>query len=101
MNSIYTIGERIKELRQGRNLTQLVLSERLGVTKALISAYENQTAYPSFDVLLGLARIFNVTTDYLLGKEKTRTIGTKGLTESQIEMVSALVNEFQKANSIH
>ena len=94
----YKIGERIKELRQGRNLTQLALAQRLGITKSVISGYENATTYPSYDVLLGLADVFNVTTDYLLGKEKTRTISTKGLTESQVEMVSALISEFQKAN---
>ena len=98
MSNIYTIGDRIRELRQERNLTQLTLSGRLGVTKALISAYENQMAYPSFEVLLGIADIFNVTTDYLLGKEKTRSINTKGLTEGQIELVSALISEFQKSN---
>ena len=99
MNSSYTIGERIRELRQSRRMTQFVLSNRLGVTKSLISAYENATAYPSNDVLLGIAYIFNVTTDYLLGKEKTMSISTKGLTDSQIEFVSALVGEFQKLNT--
>jgi transcriptional regulator with XRE-family HTH domain len=94
----YRIGERIKELRQGRKLTQSILAQRLNVTKSVVSAYENQTAYPSLDVLLGLADIFNVTTDYLLGKEKTRSISTKGLLESQVEMVSALICEFQKVN---
>jgi len=95
---IYKIGERIKELRQGRKLTQNILAQRLGVTGSLISGYENATTYPSYDILLGLADIFNVTTDYLLGKDKARSIDTKGLSESQVEMVSALVNEFQKAN---
>ena len=94
----YKIGDKIKELRQGRNLTQSILAQRLGVTKSVVSGYENSTTYPSFDVLLGIADIFNVTTDYLLGKEKTRQINTSGLTESQVEMVSALVAEFQKAN---
>ena len=94
----YKIGDKIKELRQGRNLTQSILAQRLGVTKSVVSGYENSTTYPSFDILLGIADIFNVTTDYLLGKEKTRQINTSGLTESQVEMVSALVAEFQKAN---
>ena len=98
MNSSYTIGERIRELRQSRKLTQLVLAKRLGVTKSLISAYENATTYPSYDVLLGIAYIFNVTTDYLLGKEKTMSVSTKGLTDSQTEFVSALIAEFQKVN---
>ena len=95
----YKIGDRIRELRQGRNLTQSTLAQRLGITKSVVSGYENSTTYPSYDVLLGLADIFNVTTDYLLGKEKERSISTKGLTESQVEMVSALVSEFQKSNA--
>ena len=94
----YKIGNRIKELRQGRNLTQSVLAKRLGVTKSVISGYENSTTYPSYDVLLSMTDIFNVTTDYLLGKERTRQINTNGLTESQIEMITTLVSEFQKAN---
>lgn len=95
----YKIGERIKELRQGRRLTQSILAQRLGLTKSVISGYENATTYPSYDVLLSLADIFNVTTDYLLGKEKNPSISTRGLTESQVEMVSALINEFQKSNA--
>ena len=95
----YKMGERIKELRRGRNLTQSTLAQRLGVTKSVVSGYENAVTYPSYDTLLGLAYVFNVSTDYLLGKEKERTISTKGLTESQAEMVSALVSEFQKANT--
>ncbi len=96
-----SIGDRIRELRQGRKLTQLVLSKRLGVSKALISAYENAMVYPPYDVLLGLADIFNVTTDYLLGKERVMSVSTKGLYPNQIELVSALVDEFQKANLNH
>ena len=96
---ISKIGERIKELRISRKLTQLVLAQRLGVTDSLISAYENSIATPSYDILLGLADIFHVTTDYLLGRERTMSLDTKGLTESQVEMVSALVSEFQKSNT--
>jgi transcriptional regulator with XRE-family HTH domain len=92
------IGERIGELRKGRGLTQSVLAKRLGVTTSAVSAYENATAYPSYDILLGLADLFHVTTDYLLGREKSRSVDTKGLTESQAEFVSALVSEFLKNN---
>ncbi|MDR2933532.1 MAG: helix-turn-helix domain-containing protein, partial [Oscillospiraceae bacterium] len=74
----YKIGERIRELRQARHLTQDILAQRLGITKSGVSSYENSAAYPSYDALLGLADIFKVTTDYLLGKEKTRSISTRG-----------------------
>ena len=65
----YKIGERIRELRKGRSLTQDILAQRLSVTKSVVSGYENSATYPSYDVLLGIADIFNVTTDYLLGRD--------------------------------
>ena len=95
----YKIGDRIKELRQSRNLTQQVLAQRLGITKSVISAYENAIAYPSYDNLIGIADIFSVSTDYLLGRYSERNISITNLTESQIELVSALVHEFKKVNT--
>ena len=46
-----TIGIRIKELRKSRNLTQRAFAERLNITKSTVSAYENGSRLPSYDVL--------------------------------------------------
>ena len=94
----HKIGERIKDLRKARGMTQQVLADRLGITKSVISAYENATAYPQYDNLIGIADIFSVSADYLLGRQNKRNISTEGLTEDQIDAVSILVNQFQKAN---
>jgi len=63
-------SENIKKLRQQQHMTQKELAERIGISKAMISAYETEMRYPSYDVLIKLATIFNVTTDFLLGLEK-------------------------------
>ena len=59
-------GEKLKCLRTGRKMTQQDLSEALGVSKSIISYYESGDRYPSYEILVRIARIFHTSTDYLL-----------------------------------
>lgn len=88
------IGSRVKELRNQKNLTQEQLANRLSVTKSVISAYENGFRFPSLDVLIQLAYIFNVSTDYLLGVNKKRVLDVSKLSLSQVEIINKLIEEF-------
>ena len=65
--------ERLKELRKRRGLSQVVLAERLGLSKSTIGAYETGDITPSLDALNLLADFFNVDINYLLGKEDGST----------------------------
>ena len=47
-------SENIKKLRQQQHMTQKELAERIGISKAMISAYETEMRYPSYDVLIKL-----------------------------------------------
>ena len=82
-------GNKIKTLRQQNGLTQAQLAERLGLTKSVISAYETGLRMPSYDILISLARVFKVSTDFLLGLEQKEKIDFSGLTDAEI---SALLN---------
>lgn len=62
-----TLGQRIKELRTNKKMTQEDLGKILGVTKVSISGYENGTREPDSQALGVIAKHFNVSTDYLLG----------------------------------
>lgn len=64
------IGKRIKQLRKSSGLTQAELGNKLGVIKQTVSSWENDVSSPNSDTLSSMARIFNVTVDYLLGNEK-------------------------------
>ena len=88
-------GERLKELRKGGALTQQQLANRLGVAKSVVSYYESGDRFPSYDVLIKIARTFHVTTDYLLGVEKTRVIDVSGLSETEITAVMNIVDIIQ------
>lgn len=72
-------GTRLKALRTQMGLTQKQLAERLGVTKSVVSYYELQERYPSPEILVKLARIFHVSTDYLLGVEMSQYLDISDL----------------------
>lgn len=57
-------NERLKQLRKERNMTQKHLADLLNVSKSTISGYEAGTYQPSFEKLIQLADIFNVSLDY-------------------------------------
>ena len=62
-------GNKLKTLRLQEKWTQAQLAQKIGVTKSVISAYETGLRLPSYDVLIHIAKIFKVSTDYLLGVE--------------------------------
>lgn len=64
------IGTRIKELRVAKGLSQQGLAQKLGVMQHTVSKYENNVKRPSLEVLILLADILDVSTDYLLGREE-------------------------------
>lgn len=70
----------------------------LSMMKYLISKYENGMGYPTFDTLILIADYFKVTTDYLLGVEKSKTLDVSTLNETQIDTVRRVIAEFNKSN---
>lgn len=91
-------GNRLKTLRIKKKLTQQQLADLLGLTKSVISAYENGLRYPTYDVLIKIARIFKVSTDFLLGVEIKREIDTSGLTDEQVEALIVLIDTIRNNN---
>jgi len=90
------LGERLRALRNERGITQTELSARIGVSSAMISSYELEQRQPSYAVLIKFAAYFGVTTDYLLGLQKKRTISVDGLLDNEIEGISNLVDALRK-----
>lgn len=79
-----TFGERLKSLRESHNLTQDELADELGVTKQAISQYERGVRRPDFDTLSRICDLFNVSSDYLLGKSD---LTTRLLDEQELSLV--------------
>lgn len=60
-------ADRLKELRQKLNITQKDFAERIGITAAALSSYENNLKNPSIAVAKRIAETFNVSIDWLCG----------------------------------
>lgn len=89
-------GNKLKTLRIQNNLTQAQLAAKLDLTKSVISAYENGLRMPSYEVLITIARIFKVTTDYLLGLEKKYEVDLSGLTDEETKAILQLVKAMKQ-----
>lgn len=68
---------RIKELREDRDLRQIDVSLATGIDQRTLSNYETGKTNPDSFAIIKLAKYFNVSTDYLLGFENTKTVTTE------------------------
>lgn len=99
---MYILGEKIREYRTSAKMTQADFAYRLGVTSASVSAYENSTRLPSYDILVRIANILGVSTDALLGrsKEDEVTVDVTRLTVEQRRMVRQIVDICAERNQL-
>ena len=74
-------SNRIRELRIARSMNQEQLADALGLTKQAVSQYERGVRKPSVPVLEALCDFFNVSSDYLLGKDDVtiRYVDSEGI----------------------
>ena len=95
---IPTFASRLRQLRLDKNLRQEQVAKLIGVNKSAISTYENNTRQPSFDILVRLATLYRVSTDYLLGMTNIRSLDLSGLSDEEVSAVSELVAIMTKRN---
>lgn len=62
-------SKKLSELRNKKGISQYKLAEELGFSRGQIANYEQGSREPDYDTLLKIANYFNVSTDYLLGKD--------------------------------
>ena len=92
------VCKHIKELRMKRGLTQVELAGMLGVSKSVISSYENGVHLPPYDILIKLSNLFGVSCDYLIGASESNYISIDGLTETQIQAIQSIIDELRSIN---
>ena len=88
------LGERIRELRNGRGWSQRELARKVGAaSKSVISYYELGERFPSYETLIRLADVFNVSTDFLLrGTDSDIRIKVGGLNGEQLDALATIIN---------
>lgn len=91
---------KLQELRIQAGLTQRELAEKIGVKNYTVANWEQNRTEPSIKDLVDLADFFEVSIDYLIGRENDlgEIIISKNLTDSQIKLLSLFnsLNEERK-----
>lgn len=91
-------GNRLRQLRKDRTLTQQQLAELIGVKNSVISFYEVGERMPSPDALRKLALALHTTTDYLLGIDRGATVDVSGLDEQDRLAVQMIIGRLREKN---
>lgn len=81
-----------------KNLRQEQVANLIGVNKSAISTYENNSRQPSYEILVRLANLYRVSTDYLLGQTDIRSVEFSELTEEEAFLICELVASMSKKN---
>ena len=85
-------GKRLRALRKQKNLTQAQLAAQIGVKNSIISFYEVGDRIPSPEIIVKLASVLHVSSDYLLGIERGDCIDVSGLNEDEKNVIRSMVD---------
>ena len=61
------VGKRIKEIRKDNYMSQQQFGEKLSVSQDTVSLWERGVSYPPTEIVIAIAKIFSVSSDYVLG----------------------------------
>jgi transcriptional regulator with XRE-family HTH domain len=67
------IGSKITQLRKAKNWSQEDLAKQINSSRVMVGNYERNTNTPSIDVIIKMARTFEVTVDFLIGEGEFST----------------------------
>lgn len=98
-----TFGERLKEARISRGLTQDQLAQQIGVAKSTLTGYEKGNREPDLFKIKKILEVLNVDSDYLLGidrNEKSPESDNSDTEEEYLERVKLLTAFFENAGYV-
>lgn len=90
------ISKKLKELREEKGYLQKFVADKIGVKSNTLSGYENGTRSPDPEMILKLAELYDVSTDYLLGRTSNRNSGTEGDIDEELKELLAEMNVWYK-----
>ncbi|MFI3914285.1 helix-turn-helix domain-containing protein [Carnobacterium maltaromaticum] len=94
-------GDKLKQLRENRDMKQKELAELLYLRQSSVSDYENNKSIPSGEIINKLTKIFNVSADYLLDIETpNKSTLDKTIEETMEELKNENTLLFMKDNDI-
>lgn len=94
---IKDLGSKLKDLRIKNQYSRKQIAERFDISVSMVGLYESGERHPSLSMLVKLATLYKVSTDYLLGvsANNRETISLEGLTDKQIKAVKLMIACFR------
>ncbi len=89
------LGDKIREIRLAKKISQVELAKILDVTKQSVSNWENENIQPSIEMLSKIADAFNVSTDFLLSRDDRRYLDVTGVSEKSIQNLQSIIDEIR------
>lgn len=90
------LGQSINELRIAMGWSQVQLAEKLSISKQTVSNWENENIQPSIEMLVRIAKLFHISTDYLLGLDNAQTINVEGLPLSFVAHLTQIIEDYKQ-----
>ena len=90
------IGDTIKRLREDAGFSQSSLAKKLNVTRSAVNAWEMGLSVPTTQYVVDIARLFHVSSDYLLGLTSETTLVLDGMNEEEKRILYSLIDYFNE-----
>ena len=83
---LFLLADKIRHIREQAGITQAELARKLGLTRSSVNSWD----------VIELAKLFDVSTDYLLGLERGATISVEGLSDKEVSVLLELISCFRE-----
>lgn len=96
------LGDRLRDLREARNLKQTDVANALKISNKILSSYERNISLPTLDNLKNICKYYNVSADQLLDIELDKTIVPSEETNSLVSITSEqkrILSFYERLNS--
>ena len=91
-------GDKIRDMRNSYNLTQVQLADKLSVKKQTVCNWEKENVAPSVDMLRRMAVYFSTTADYFLDLDERLFVEVGELTLEQRAHIQILIDDMKELN---
>ena len=92
---LFLFADRIKIIREHSGITQAELARRLGLTRSSVNSWEMGLSVPSTSYIIELAKLFDLSTDYLLGLDRGAAVSVDGLLDKEVSVLLDLISCFR------
>ena len=90
------ISERIRQLREQAGYSQSMLAKKLDVTRSSVNAWEMGISAPTTQYVVAMAKLFHVSSDYMLGMESALLLSLDGYTPEETRLIFDLIKYFDQ-----